>query len=247
MLATDSVPAVVRSDRLRGKVAIVTGAGRGLGAAQARALAAHGALVVRTTRSASAPEGPGKHWRLDVRRSAEWSAVVESVVDQFGRIDVLVNNAGVVHQEPMESASEDNFREAFEVNQLGTWLGMRAVIPGMRRAGGGSIVNISSAAGLIAVPDQMGYIATKWAIRGMTKAAALELAVDGIRVNSVHPGVIDTDMSSDGHADGFVLDQPIKRMGTPDEVAHMVVFLASDESAFSTGSEFVLDGGYSAT
>lgn len=237
--------------RVDGRVAIVTGGARGLGAAQARLLAAEGASVVVT--DVLAEQGRELAGQLgdrarfvdhDVSDAAGWSEVVRAAEDAFGPVSVLVNNAGILREAPLESLDEADYRRVVDVNQVGVFLGMRAVVPSMRRAGGGSIVNISSVAGIVGFPGFLGYVASKWAIRGMTKAAALELAGDRIRVNSVHPGVIDTEMTRGLSAgDAAVAAQPIPRKGRPEEIARLVCFLASDESSFSTGSEFVADGG----
>ncbi|HEY9475909.1 MAG TPA: glucose 1-dehydrogenase [Mycobacteriales bacterium] len=237
--------------RVDGKVAVVTGAARGLGAAQARALAAEGASVLVTDLLREPAEelveqigAAARFLRHDVTDSAGWKDVVGAAEDAFGPVTVLVNNAGIFHGAPIEDLDEADFRRVVEVNQVGTFLGMRSVLQSMRRAGGGSIVNVSSIAGMTGFPGFLGYTSTKWAVRGMTKAAAVELAADNIRVNSVHPGVIDTEMVKGLDTGAIVRTQPIPRMGTPEEVAMLVLFLASDESAYSTGSEFVTDGGY---
>jgi 3alpha(or 20beta)-hydroxysteroid dehydrogenase len=232
--------------RVAGKVAIVTGAAGGLGAAQARVLAAEGAHVVATDVSPGACEtGPDvlvlAH---DVTSEAGWLGIVEAAERRFGPVSILVNNAGIVHKELTESMSEADYRRVIDVNQIGVWLGMKSVLESMKRAEGGSIINLSSTAGLVGLSGIMSYVAAKWAVRGMTKAAAQEFATYGVRVNSVHPGVIDTAMNADRAADPLVAAQPIKRYGTADEVARMVLFLASDESSYSTGSEFVVDGGF---
>lgn len=182
--------------------------------------------------------------RHDVTDADGWQRAVAAAENAFGPVSVLVNNAGILRQQTMEETDEADFWQVLQVNQVGTFLGMRAVLPSMRRAGGGSIVNISSIAGMAGFPGFFGYVATKWAIRGMTKAAALELARDEIRVNSVHPGVIETEMTRDIDKDAMVGTQPIARIGEPSEIANLVLFLASDESSYTTGSEFVADGGY---
>jgi 3alpha(or 20beta)-hydroxysteroid dehydrogenase len=232
--------------RVDGKIAIVTGASGGLGAAAVTLLAAEGARVMATdidpniTRVA-APNVVGiEH---DVTQASSWASVVAACEREFGPVSVLVNNAGIVHKQLAIETTEAEYRRVIDVNQVGVWLGMTAVLPSMR-PGGGSIVNISSTAGLVGLPGIMSYVAAKWAVRGMTKAAAQEFAEYGIRVNSVHPGVIDTAMNADRAADPLIAAQPIKRYGTPEEVARMVVFLASDDASYSTGSEFVVDGGF---
>jgi 3alpha(or 20beta)-hydroxysteroid dehydrogenase len=233
--------------RVDGKVAVVTGAAGGIGSAVTRLLLAEGARVVSTDRypdGAPAADATSLSLAHDVTSESSWREVIAAAEATFGQVDVLVNNAGIVHKELAETTSEADFRRVIDVNEIGVWLGMKAVLAPMKTAGGGSIVNLSSTAGLIGMPGIMSYIAAKWAVRGMTKAAAHEFADYGIRVNSVHPGVIDTAMNADRAADPLVAAQPIKRYGTVDEVAHMVVFLASDDSSYSTGSEFVVDGGF---
>jgi 3alpha(or 20beta)-hydroxysteroid dehydrogenase len=232
--------------RVDGKIAIVTGASGGLGAAAVTLLAAEGARVMATDIDPNiirlaAPNVVGiEH---DVTQASSWASVVAACEREFGPVSVLVNNAGIVHKQLAIETTEAEYRRVIDVNQVGVWLGMTAVVPSMR-TGGGSIVNISSTAGLVGLPGIMSYVAAKWAVRGMTKAAAQEFAEYGIRVNSVHPGVIDTVMNADRAADPLIAAQPIKRYGTPEEVARMVVFLASDEASYSTGSEFVVDGGF---
>lgn len=235
--------------RADGKIALVTGAARGLGAAQARLLVVEGASVLATdlVDDPRISDELGQNARFvqhDVTDADSWQRVISAAEDAFGPVSVLVNNAGILRQGRLEETDEAEFRQVLEVNQIGTFLGMRAVLPSMRRAGGGSVVNISSIAGLVGFPGFFGYVATKWAIRGMTKAAALELAPDGIRVNSVHPGVIETEMTRDIDRGEMVGTQPIPRIGQPVEIANLVLFLASDESSYTTGSEFVADGGY---
>jgi 3alpha(or 20beta)-hydroxysteroid dehydrogenase len=173
-------------------------------------------------------------------------AVAESA---FGPVSVLVNNAGIVRWGPLADMDPPAWHEVLGVNLTGVFLGMHAAIPSLRRAGGGAIVNISSVSGLVGLPMQSAYTASKWGVRGLTKSAALELARDGIRVNSVHPGIVHTPMTEVTNPamaavrDQVLSVQPIPRMGEPEEVARMVVFLASEEASFCTGSEFVVDGG----
>jgi 3alpha(or 20beta)-hydroxysteroid dehydrogenase len=236
---------------LDGKVALVTGAARGLGAAQVRALAAGGARVaaadVASTAELAAGLGDqGLALELDVTDEAAWQAAVAATEEAFGPISVLVNNAGIVYGGPIETLSEADYRKVIDVNQVGVFLGMKTVLPSMRRAGGGSIVNISSIGGIIAFSGIVSYVASKWAVRGMSKAAAQEFAADGVRVNSVHPGMISSGMMDDAVARAATASIPISHPGTPEDVAAMVAFLASDEAAYVTGSEFVVDGGYTA-
>ncbi|MDA2810134.1 glucose 1-dehydrogenase [Nocardiopsis sp. RSe5-2] len=237
--------------RVEGKVAIVTGGARGLGAAQVRALAREGARVViadvldeeGVALSAELGDAAG-FVHLDVTDAEGWQDAIAAAERLFGPVSVLVNNAGIVHNQPLEEMSEADFRKDIDVNQVGVFLGMKAVIGSMRKAGGGSIVNISSIGGIIAFSGIMGYTATKWAVRGMTKGAAQELGPEGIRVNSVHPGFVTTPMTEGSGVDDLARIQPLRRTGEPEELANLVLFLASDESSYSTGSEFVADGGY---
>ena len=243
--------------RLDGKVAIVSGAARGQGEAEVRLFVAEGARVVlgdvldeRGAAVARSLGEPAVFQHLDVTEPADWAAVVAVAVRRFGRLDVLVNNAGILRVGTIEHMPLDAYRSVIDVNQVGCFLGMQAVIPALRASGGGSIVNTSSVAGIIGVGGIAAYAASKFAVRGMTKVAALELGRDGIRVNSIHPGGIDTDMlhlPELGEVDpASTYDtQPIARIGRPDEVAQLVLFLASDESAYCTGAEFVIDGGFS--
>jgi 3alpha(or 20beta)-hydroxysteroid dehydrogenase len=244
--------------RLEGKVALVTGAAGGQGAAEARLFAAEGARVAVTdldtdgARAVAAEIGPaGVAIGLDVTEASSWSRALDVVLAAFGRIDVLVNNAGVGFP-PRRIGDEDldQHRRVLDVNLEGVYLGMRAVAPVMAGSGGGSIVNISSIDGLVGVAGMTTYAASKFAVTGMTRTAALELGRDGIRVNSVHPGVIRTPMVDAAPPETLaalqvVLDrQPIPRMGEPEEVASLVLYLASDESSYCTGAQFVIDGGH---
>ncbi|QHG85530.1 SDR family oxidoreductase (plasmid) [Rhodococcus rhodochrous] len=237
---------------LTGKVALVTGGASGIGEATARALADAGAQVTVAdvqdeAGTLVAKETGGNYVHLDVTDETQWSSAVEEITAKQGNISVLVNNAGVFLPGGTEHVSVEHFRRSFEVNQLGVFFGIRAVVPSMSQGGGGSIINISSSAGLVGVPDAIAYSSSKWAVRGLTKGAALDLARYGIRVNSVHPGLVDTPIFT-----GFPQEQieamtsvlPFPRLGKPEEIAALVRFLASDESSFSTGSEFIADGGY---
>ena len=240
--------------KLAGKVAIVTGGSRGLGAAYVRAMHEAGARVVITDvlepegRALAAELGDGTLFvRHDVSQAKGWAEVLGATEGRFGPVSVLVNNAGICILEPLATHSEADYRRVLDVNQVGVFLGMQAVIPSMLRAGGGSIINVSSAAGLTCFPAIIGYVASKWAVRGMSKAAAVELGPKGIRVNSVHPGFIETPMNSMPADSPAVLCQPLPRMGKPEEIAEMVVWLCSDRASFVSGAAYNVDGGYMAT
>ena len=241
--------------RLEGKVAIITGAARGMGAAHARRFVAEGAKVVLT--DLNVEEGTALANELgenalfveqNVTSADEWTNVVTQAEKAFGPVNVLVNNAGISVNKSFLQMTEEEYRRIVDINQVSVFLGLKTVVPSMQKAGGGSIVNISSINGIVG--GAVGYTDTKFAVRGMTKAAAMECSHYGIRVNSVHPGVIETPMVTEGDAveaiKEFAKHIPLKRMAQPEEVTNLVLFLASDESSYSTGSEFIVDGGLTA-
>lgn len=234
--------------QLDGKTAIITGAARGQGACEARLFADEGANVLLCDvlddlgRSMAEELGErGAYVHLDVSNPTDWSRAVADATKRFGSVDVLVNNAAILRGGSIEEQTLDEYMTVVAVNQVGCWLGMKTSLPALRAAGGGSIVNISSVGGCLGVAGVTAYAATKWAIRGMTKCAALEFARDGIRVNSVHPGSIDTPMLDDAVTREELV--PLGRIGQPADVANLVLFLASDSSSYCTGSEFIVDGG----
>jgi NAD(P)-dependent dehydrogenase (short-subunit alcohol dehydrogenase family) len=238
--------------RLAGKIAIVTGGGRGIGRATAELFASEGATVVVGDVDISEPfEHAGVTARqLDVTDEQSWQRLVERVVEREGRIDVLMNNAGGVGSyEPIDTITLDDWRRIIDLNQTGTFLGIRAVVPHMRRAGRGSIINVSSIWGLAGAIGVAAYTASKGAVTQMSKNAALSYVGDGIRVNSLHPGIIETPMiaaQDDEITAAVVAATPMKRLGRAIEIAYGALFLASDESSFMTGAQLVIDGGYTA-
>lgn len=237
--------------RVEGKVAIVTGGSRGMGAAHVRTLVAEGARVM----IADVLDEPGaalaaelsdrtRYMHLDVTDASEWDRLVAVTVQEFGTIDILVNNAGISKTAPLIGFPIDIWNAVIAVNLTGSFLGMRAVAPIMTAAGTGSIINVSSIEGIQAVAEHHAYVASKFAIRGITKSAAIELGPSGIRVNSIHPGLIQTPMTEGMNAS--IMQIALQRAAQPSEVAKLVLFLASDDSSYSTGSEFIIDGGVGA-
>ena len=243
--------------RLDGKVAIVTGAARGQGEAEARRFVAEGAKVLLTDvlddegSAVAADLGEAAAYRhLDVTSEQEWVAAVEDCEARFGAVSILVNNAGILDFSPIEKQDVERFRKVVDVNLTGTMLGMKSVASSMKRAGGGSIVNISSNSGIWGIPMAGAYSASKWAVRGLSKTGALELGKHGIRVNSVHPGGVDTPMvrapGYEPNDTAWAKNLPLGRFGQPDEIAAVVAFLASDEAGYVTGAEWSVDGGATA-
>jgi 3alpha(or 20beta)-hydroxysteroid dehydrogenase len=246
-------------DRLRDKVVLITGAARGMGEAAARRIAAEGAKVVVADilddlgKAVADDLGESARYvHLDVTSPAEWAEAIAATERDFGRLDVLVNNAGILAFGGLADMPLDDYRRVVEVNQVGVFLGMQAAVPALERAGRGVIVNVSSVEGIGGGAFLTAYTASKFAVRGMTKAAAIELGPQGIRVNSVHPGAIRTDMvlaqtGGDERAEQWMAKKvALKRMGQPEEVAALIAFLASDDSSYCTGAEFVVDGGATA-
>ncbi len=238
--------------RLDGKVILISGGARGQGAAEARLCIAEGARVVigdvleaEGRRLASELGSAAAFLRQDVTLESDWQKAIDAA-SSFGGLHGLVNNAGIYQPSTLMETDTELFERHMRINQLGCFLGMKCVVPLMERSGGGSIVNISSVAGLRGSPGAIAYSATKWALRGMTKAAAVDLAPRKIRVNSVHPGPIDTEMlkvRTPEQNRQRVQQVPMKRMGTAEEVARLVLFLLSDESGYITGAEVAIDGG----
>lgn len=248
------------ANRLKNKVALITGAARGQGAAEAELYAAEGAKVIVTDVLSEKAEavvhkitqagGIAEYQKLDVTSEPAWQALLKHIQTKYKNLDILVNNAGVLHATPLLETSLEDFKRVVAVNQIGCFLGMKHAGLLMKDSGGGVIVNISSVGGIVGVPQAVAYTGTKFAVRGMTKTAAMDLGRFNIRVNSIHPGVIDTPMVRgdenfpDIDLDATCQGQPIPRVGTPLDIARLALFVASDECAFSTGSEFIADGGF---
>lgn len=239
--------------RLARKGALISGGASGMGAAEARKFVDEGAKVVLGDINDELGEAfarelgdAARFVHLDVRNEEDWTAAVAACEEHFGGpINILVNNAGVLRRGALEETTLEEYRFTTDVMQVGVFLGMRAAAPSMRKAGGGAIVNISSTAGIVAFQEHIAYVAAKWAVRGMTKAAALDLADAKIRVNSIHPGDTETPMIADGYYETDII--PLKRFAQAEEIASLALFLASDEAQYITGAEHVIDGGLTAT
>ncbi|MBL4583717.1 MAG: glucose 1-dehydrogenase [Pseudomonadales bacterium] len=245
--------------RVNGKIAIVTGAARGQGEAEARILIAEGAKVMLTdildTEGEKLAQELGKnasYMSHNVCDETAWLDVVEATEAKFGPVTVLINNAGILKISALQDTSLEEYMQVINVNQVGVFLGMKHVIGSMTKAGGGSIVNISSIDGLVGMSHAVAYVASKFAVRGMTKSAAVELGPVGIRVNSIHPGGVETPMVTQLRPEGSEAIEspssnvPLGRIGQPEDIAKLALFLASDDSAYSSGGEFIIDGGMTA-
>ena len=244
--------------RLEGKVALISGGARGIGAATARLMAGEGASVViadvlekegmETEAKISEAGGEVLFVRLDVTSEADWNAAVTATVTKYGKLDILVNNAGISSRTGVEETTVESWDQVMDINAKGVFLGTKAAIPEMRKAGGGSIINISSIYGIVGSGGSASYHASKGAVRIFTKAAAVQYAREGIRVNSVHPGFVDSPMTEAHHGVPEIRQArtgqtPLGRLGIPEDIAPGILYLASDQSSFVTGSELVIDGG----
>ena len=247
--------------RVAGKVALVSGAARGIGAATAKLLAQEGAAVVlgdvlekegqETAAQIVASGSRATFLPLDVARPQNWQQVIAATIAAYGKLNILVNNAGISGRDSVAETDVATWDRVLEINGKGVFLGIKSALPELRKAGGGSIINISSIYGIIGSETSAAYHASKGAVRILTKAAAIQYAADNIRVNSVHPGFVDSPMTAASHALPEVHNlrlsrTPLGRMGTPEDIAAGILYLASDESSFVTGSELVIDGGMTA-
>ena len=247
--------------RLENKVALISGGARGMGAVEAKLFVSEGARVVigdvleeegrRTEAEINETGGECLFIRLDVTSASDWQRAVEATVSRFGKLDVLVNNAGIYRTERVEETSEELWDQVMGINAKGVFLGTKCAIPEMRKAGGGSIINISSVAGLVGNHMSAAYSSSKGAVRLFTKSTAIQYASEGIRANSIHPGTIETLMTApmladEAYREDRVNRTPLGRLGRPEDVAYGALYLASDESSFVTGSELVIDGGRTA-
>lgn len=245
--------------RLSGKVAIITGAALGMGAAEAKLFAKEGAKVVATDikddvlqeviNEIKASGGEAIGLKHNVVSEEEWKSVIQIAVDTYGKVDILVNNAGIASPKTMTQMDMAEWNKVMDINLNGCVLGMKYVIPEMQKAGGGSLINISSIGGIVGMAGSSPYTAAKGALRALSKSAAVEYGKDKIRVNSVHPGIIETPMTADTFTDALPFYKTFTQLpyfGQPEDVAYGVLFLASDESRFMTGAELVIDGGWTA-
>ncbi len=245
--------------RLSGKVAIITGAALGMGAAEAKLFAEEGAKVVATDikddvlqeviNEIKASGGEAIGLKHNVVSEEEWKNVIQTAVDMYGKVDILVNNAGIASPKTMTQMEMAEWNKVMDINLNGCVLGMKYVIPEMQKAGGGSLINISSIGGIVGMAGSSPYTAAKGALRSLSKSAAVEYGKDKIRVNSVHPGIIETPMTADSFKDALPFYKTFTQLpyfGQPEDVAYGVLFLASDESRFMTGAELVIDGGWTA-
>ena len=248
--------------RLKGKVALISGGAKGQGKVEAQLFSKEGAKVIlgdilddigqEVAKDIQDTGGEATYVHLDVTNETDWKSSIEIVLKKYGRLDILVNNAGILIRKGIEDTTSEDWSRIMAINAKGAFLGIKSAIPVMRQSGGGSIINISSTAGLVASPSgSASYTATKGAVRLLTKSTAIQYAHENIRCNSVHPGPIDTDMIQDSITDPTKLTErmerlPMGRFGTAEEVAFGVLYLASDESSFVTGSELVIDGGHTA-
>ena len=247
--------------RLENKVVLISGGAKGMGAVEAKLFAKEGAKIVigdlledegrRVEAEINETGGECLFVPLDVTDEGQWEQAVAATVARFGKLDVLINNAGIFRNNPVEETSSDEWDQVMDINAKGVFLAAKAAIPAMRRAGGGSIINLSSVAGLVGAAYSSAYSASKGAVRLFTKSTAIQYAADGIRSNSIHPGVIETDMTAEAIADARFKKErldptPLARLGQPEDVAYGALYLASDESSFVTGAELVIDGGWTA-
>jgi len=247
--------------RLQNKVALISGGAKGMGAVEAKLFAKEGAKIVigdvletegkQIEGEINKTGGECLFVRLDVTDENQWNEAVAATVRRFGKLDILINNAGIFRTSPVEETSSTEWDQVMDINAKGVFLGAKAAIPAMREAGGGSIINLSSVAGLVGAAYSSAYSASKGAVRLFTKSTAIQYATDGVRCNSIHPGVIQTDMTKEAIADSQFKAQrldptPLARLGQPEDVAYGALYLASDESSFVTGAELVIDGGWTA-
>jgi len=247
--------------RLNNKAVLISGGARGMGSVEAKLFCSEGASVIigdiledegrKIEAEINESGGVCIFVRLDVTSEEDWESAVNLAVERFGKLDILINNAGIFPMESIENTTVESWDRVMDVNAKGVFLGTKAAIPAMRTSGGGSIINLSSIAGLVGSAYSASYNATKGAVRLLTKSTAIQYAKDGIRANSIHPGLIDTLMASELLSDPELqvkrlASTPMGRTGTAEEIAYGALFLASDESSFITGSELVIDGGFTA-